>query len=118
MMKRLAARLTLAAAVAIVFPAFPGCDADYHSTSTGLAKTTGLKPNEDGPEGSGSIYDYKINAGGPGAPGTTTTNPEGEPGTKAEHREGDQGPKAAHPGGEPEATKAKPGSPSPKPEHH
>ena len=59
---------TLLVALLVASPLVVGCDYDNHSTVTGLPKTTGLTPNEGGPEGSGSIYDYKTNAGGPGAP--------------------------------------------------
>lgn len=65
--------MLLAALVAV--PLVSGCDIDKHDTATGLSKSTGLTPNENGPGGSGSISTEKVNAGGPGAPGTTKENP-------------------------------------------
>ncbi len=59
----------------VATPLLTGCDQDTHSTATGLPKSTGLTPNEGGPNGSGSISPEKVNAGGPGAPGTTPANP-------------------------------------------
>ena len=62
-------------AVLVATPLVAGCDQDTHSTATGLPKSTGLTPNEGGKDGSGSIATEKVNAGGPGAPGTTPANP-------------------------------------------
>ena len=67
------ARLALCAALAGL-PLATGCDYDQHATRTG-APENGLKPNDNGPGGSGSIAGNKLNAGGPGAPGTTPANP-------------------------------------------
>lgn len=67
-------RLAFLAAL-IAAPAFSGCDVDNHPTATGQEKQEGLKPNDEGPGGSGSIADRKVNSGGPGAPGTTKENP-------------------------------------------
>ena len=75
MTTRRSVRLSLLAAF-VATPFLGGCDIDKHDTATGLTKTKGLTPNESGPGGSGSISDKKVNAGGPGAPGTTTLNPE------------------------------------------
>ena len=60
----------------VATPLVTGCDQDTHSTATGQPKSTGLTPNEGGEKGSGSISNEKVNAGGPGAPGTTPANPE------------------------------------------
>ena len=62
-------------AASVAAPAFSGCDVDNHGTATGQDKKDNLKPNESGPEGSGSIAPRRLNAGGPGAPGTTKENP-------------------------------------------
>ena len=74
MTTQLSIRLMLLAALAMV-PMVSGCDVDKHDTATGLPKSTGLTPNDNGPNGSGSISTEKVNAGGPGAPGTTKENP-------------------------------------------
>lgn len=74
MMTRPSLRLALLAALAAT-PLLAGCDQDTHSTATGLPKSTGLTPDVGGPGGSGSISTEKVNAGGPGAPGTTPANP-------------------------------------------
>ena len=71
---KILARLIFCLALASV-PALTGCDYDNHDTRTG-APREGLKPNDSGAGGSGSIADNKLNAGGPGAPGTTDRNPE------------------------------------------
>jgi len=74
MLTQFSIRLALLAALAAV-PMVAGCDIDKHNTATGLPKSTGLTPNDNGPNGSGSISAEKVNSGGPGAPGTTKENP-------------------------------------------
>ncbi len=75
MMTRISIRLAISAALVAV-PMVSGCGFDTHGTATGLQKSKDLTPNDAGPRGSGSIDTYKVNAGGPGAPGTTAANPE------------------------------------------
>ena len=75
MKTQLSVRLSLLATALLLAPAISGCDVDNHATATGQPKSTGLTPNESGPGGSGSISTEKVNAGGPGAPGTTPGNP-------------------------------------------
>ena len=74
MKTRIRLRILLTATL-ILTPLVVGCDQDTHSTATGLPKSTGLTPDVGGPGGSGSIATEKVNAGGPGAPGTTPANP-------------------------------------------
>ena len=74
MIRNLPSGRILLGALLLALPLSTGCDYDNHATRTGAAEN-GFKPNDNGPNGSGSIVGNKLNAGGPGAPGTTAANP-------------------------------------------
>ena len=83
MSTRFSTRVALLGGLLLV-PVPAGCDVDKHDSATGRIKETGLTPNEGGPNGSGSIFTDKENAGGPGAPGDSPAKQAATPAAPAE----------------------------------